>query len=136
MRVGMRDVAAGIKEGSPFDIEHLFLDMTEALAELHNMRGDISGHVIKIGIMRARQDQSMAGSDRIKDKNGENIIVPIDFMGGRGGRELTKETIQGQLRSLSMLLLELEGPEHSTTWFHGISVRPKPLILTFLARHR
>ena len=56
----------------------------------------------------------MAGSDRIEDKNGENILVPINLMGGRGGRELTKETIQGQSRSLSMLLLELEGPEHCT----------------------
>ena len=56
MRVGVRDVAAGIKEGRPFDIEHLFLDTTEALAEFHNVRGDTSGHIIEIGIMRARQD--------------------------------------------------------------------------------
>lgn len=111
MRVCMRNVAASIKEGRPFDIEHLFLNTTEALAEFRNMCGDTSGHVIEIGIMRAWQDQRMAGSDRIEDKNGENILVPINLMGARGGRELTKETIQGQRRSLSMLLLELEGPE-------------------------
>ena len=102
MRVGMRDVAAGIKEGRPFYIEYLFLNTTEALAEFHDTRGDASGHVIEIGVMDARQDQSMAGSDRMEDKNGENFLVPINLMGGRGGRELTKETIQGQRRSLSV----------------------------------
>lgn len=44
----------------------------------------------------------MAGSDRMEDKNGENILVPINLMGGRVGRELAKETIQGQLCSLSV----------------------------------
>ena len=105
MRVGMRNVATRIKEGHPFDIEHLLLDTTEALAEFHDMRSDTSGDVLEIGIMRARQDQGMAGSDRIEYKNGKEILVPINLMRGRGGRELTKETIQRQRRSLSMLLL-------------------------------